>query len=117
MSDRQSRNIVPSNGGFFHNVALHIKLVFRLLADPRVSLWLKVLPFFSLVYLIFPEPIIGPIDDSIIIGVSFYLFIELCPQDVVQEHLAELTNVIPGEFRDPDESSGEIVDAEFEELD
>ena len=117
MSDRDSRNLVPSDGGFFHNIALHIKLVFRLLADPRVSLWLKILPFFSLAYLIFPEPIIGPIDDSIIIGVSFYLFIELCPDEVVQEHMAALTNVIPGEWRDSDGPNGEIVDADFEEID
>ena len=117
MSDQKPRQMIPSGGGFFQGLALRIKLVFRLLSDQRVSPLLKLLPLGSLIYLIVPEPIVGPIDDATVIGLGLVLFVELCPPDIVEEHMAELTNVIPGEWKDLDDNEGDIVDADFKELD
>ena len=113
MSDQKPRQIIPSGGGFIKNIAIWIKLVLRLMGDPRVSPWLKLIPFGSLLYLLIPEPILGPVDDATVMGLGLYLFVELCPPDIVQEHMDELTQVIPANWKDVDE--GEIVDAEFYE--
>jgi hypothetical protein len=116
MSDRNQRNLVPSGGGFFHQLALRIKLVLRLMGDSRVSPLLKLIPFGALLYLIIPEPIVGPVDDGAVLGIGLYLFVELCPPEIVDEHMRELTRVVPGEFRDPggpDDDDGEVVDAEY----
>ena len=115
MPDREPRQIVPSGGGFIRNLAIWIKLVLRLMGDPRVNPLLKLLPIGSLVYLLIPEPILGPLDDATVMGLGLYLFVELCPPEIVQEHMAELTRVIPGDWRDPEEDQGEIIDAEFRE--
>ena len=115
MSDQKPRQLIPG-GGFFQSLAVRIKLVYRLLTDPRVSPLLKLLPLGSLLYLIIPEPIVGPIDDATVIGLGLVLFVELCPQAIVEEHMAELTSVIPGEWKDIDDTGGDVVDADYREL-
>ena len=97
---------------FFSDIALKFKLTVRLMKDPRVSIWVKLIPAFCLFYLVVPMDIlIGPIDDAIVIYIGMDLFVELCPKEVVQEHLAQLKiNTAPNE------SEGEeIIDAEFKE--
>jgi len=118
MPDNGPRPIIPSKGGgVFQGLALRIKLVFRLLADSRINPLLKLLPIASLAYLLIPDLAPGPIDDAAIIWLGAYLFVELCPPEVVQEHLQALTRELPGEWRDPLEGKTEedIVDAEWEE--
>ena len=57
-----------------------------------------------LIYLLWPDPIFGPIDDAAAIWLGTYLFVELCPPGVVREHQESLTSVIEGRFREvPDE--------------
>jgi len=88
----------------------------RLMADPRVSPWLKIIPVGSLVYLIFPDLAPGPLDDAAVIWLGAYLFVELCPPDVVKEHMDALNRVIPGEardVRDPLADEDDIIDAEY----
>ena len=51
---------------------------------------LKMLPIGSLAYLVIPDIAIGPIDDAAVIWLATYLFVELCPPAVVQEHLEAL---------------------------
>jgi hypothetical protein len=55
------------------------------------------------VYLIFPDVLFGPVDDAILIWLGGYLFIELCPHEIVQEHKDALTQVIEGEWREVEE--------------
>ena len=95
------KEVVPASG-FFHELALRIKLIMRLMQDRRINPLLKLLPLGTLVYLISPLDFIplNPLDDAGILGLGFYLFIELCPPDVVQEHLDDMRRVIPGEWRD-----------------
>jgi hypothetical protein len=119
MSDKPDRKIIPSqDNGMFESLAKRIKLILRLLGDARVSPLLKLIPIGSLVYLLIPDLAIGPIDDALVIWLSTYLFVELCPPEVVQEHMKNLNQVIPGELRDvrnndDDIVEGEIIDGEY----
>jgi hypothetical protein len=116
MSDKRNRSITPSQGGgVFGDLAVRIKLILRLLADNRVSPWLKILPVGSLLYLVVPDLAPGPLDDAAIIWLGAYLFVELCPPDVVQEHMKSLTGVLPSEWHDPLPKDDEIIDAEYTE--
>jgi hypothetical protein len=113
--------ITDPGGGFFQGIADHLKLVWRLWIDPRVNPLLKILPFGSLIYLISPFDIPTPIDDVGVIWLFTYIFIELCPPDVVAEHRAEIEKEIIGKWRQDSEdieiNEEDVVDAEFEEED
>ena len=76
--------------GVVQDLSIRLKLIVRLMTDRRVSPLLKLLPIGSLVYFLVPDLAVGPIDDAAIIGLAAYLFVELCPPDVVQEHLEEI---------------------------
>jgi hypothetical protein len=114
MSDRKSRDIIPSDGGFFNTLSLHVRLVFRLLADGRVNPLLKLLPVLSVVYLFFPDIIIGPFDDGAIIVGAFALFIELCPDEIVEEHKNALKKSMGSST--PDEGDSDVIDADYREV-
>ncbi len=93
-------SIIPSQGGMMRDFILRIKLILRLIGDRRVSPWLKILPVGGLLYLISPIdlipdialPLIGELDDAAVLWLTNYLFIELCPSEVVQEHVKKLTS-------------------------
>jgi len=116
---KNDKRITPTDGSFFHDIAIQIKLIFRLLADPRVHPLIKMLPLGSLIYLIFPDFFpLNPIDDAVVIGLGTYMFVELCPQDVVQEHKDALRSVVAGTWKDPeshepDENEPQIIEGEF----
>ena len=69
------------------------RLVFRLLFDRRVPFKTKLLPIFGLVYVLMPYdlirgvPVIGWLDDFIVIIPSILAFLLLSPRDVVSEQL------------------------------
>ena len=117
MSNKRKSSMVDSGGGgVFSGISKHFKLVFRLLRDRRVNPFLKLIPIGTLIYLVMPDLIIGPIDDAAIIGFGLFIFVELCPQHVVEEHRAALAGEIPGEWKDPPPiDEDDIVDAEFTE--
>ena len=84
------------------------------MADRRVSPFLKLIPIGTLAYLFIPDLVIGPLDDAAIIGLGIYIFVELCPPEIVEEHRAALARTIPGQWQDPQQTGDdEIVDAEF----
>ncbi len=91
MADKTNRKIsLPQSKGFFSGLTLRIKLIIRLMGDKRVNLLLKFLPIGSLVYLVMPDIAPGPIDDAAVMWLATVLFVELCPPNVVQEHLEAL---------------------------
>lgn len=103
--------VVPQEGGVVRNILNQIKLIFRLMGDRRVSFFAKLVPIGALVYLVSPIdaisiPIIGVVDDAAVLWLSTYIFTELCPPEVVEEHMKALA----GHTRPTDEE--DIVDAE-----
>jgi uncharacterized membrane protein YkvA (DUF1232 family) len=112
MAERKSgKFIVPSQGGAMRNFVNRLKLIGRLMADSRVNIFLKVLPLASLGYLILPAdlvpivPFISALDDVAILWIGSTLFVELCPDDVVKEHMQALDSNL-------DNTPDEIVDVD-----
>lgn len=113
MPEDKKRAISPAKeGGFFQDLSIRFKLVFRLMGDKRVSPLIKLLPIGSLVYFLVPDLVLGPIDDAVVIWLGTFAFVELCPPEVVQEHINALTGTVTGEWRDQIEEE-DIVDAEY----
>ncbi len=109
--------LIPRSGGVLKELTLRIKLIVRLLGDKRVNLLYKLLPVGSLIYLLIPDIAPGPIDDAALVWLATYVFVELCPPDVVKEHLDALQatrTVMDGyqETSQPNEA-GEIIDGEI----
>jgi hypothetical protein len=113
MIDKKDHKMIPSQGGVFNDLLVRIKLVLRLLSDPRVSILLKLIPIGTVVYFIFPDLVPGPVDDAAVIWLGAYLFVELCPPEVVQEHIQALTHPVPGELRDVKDHQEDVIEAEF----
>lgn len=112
MSDRLRNSLTTP--GFFQGITNRVKLIARLMADRRVNPLIKALPVGALIYLIVPTDLMPliPLDDAAVLWLGTYLFVEMCPPDVVQEHLRAIEgkppsilddepDIIEGEFRDP----------------
>lgn len=112
MEDKKPNQIVSATpqAGVVRNILNQLKLIFRLMGDRRVNIFSKLIPVGALAYLIFPGdgdlvlPIIGLVDDAMLLWLGSYVFTEMCPPEVVAEHVKALT----GETAAQDE----IVDAE-----
>lgn len=105
MDEKRNQPITPHGGGIFDQIGARLKLILRLMKDSRVNPLLKLLPIGSLLYMIIPDLAPGPIDDAAIIWIGAYLFVELCPPDIVEEHRQELESIIEGQFREVSEES------------
>ncbi len=102
MPDSESPRLPGPSRGFFRQTALQVKLVWRLMRDRRVNPLLKLLPIATVVYVFIPDILPGPIDDTAIVLGGLWLFIELCPDEIVAEHMRDLNAVIPGTWREVD---------------
>jgi len=117
MSPEPSKEIQPL--GFLGEVGLRARLVFRLLGDRRVNLLLKAIPVAGVAYCLIPDLLIGPFDDATVLAGAAMLFTELCPSEVVNEHMRSLRgeNVPPPAAADPAPNAEEdIIDGEYSEL-
>jgi uncharacterized membrane protein YkvA (DUF1232 family) len=112
MDEKKPSNLMVSQqGGVVRNVLNQLKLIFRLMGDSRVNIFAKLIPIGALIYLVSPVdaisiPVIGVVDDAALLWLGSYVFTELCPPAVVEEHMKELAgnmNVNPQD---------EVVDAE-----
>ena len=115
-----SKKVTTSeDSNFLKSMILNIKLITRLLGDNRVNGLIKLLPIGSLIYLISPidfipggmMTVIGAADDVAVMWFGLRLFIELCPADVVDEHLAQITGQVTS-TEDGDIIEAEVVDLE-----
>jgi uncharacterized membrane protein YkvA (DUF1232 family) len=116
----RSKGISPqARTGVLAELARSARLVWRLLRDPRVATATKlVIPGLVGVYLLWPVdlmpdvlPILGQVDDLVLLLLGTRLFIELCPPDIVRQHQADLAG-----GRAPRQSSaaeGEVIEAEY----
>jgi hypothetical protein len=118
MDNKQPRSIIPSQPNMLADLTFRVKLIFRLLGDRRVSPLVKLLPFAGLAYWLIPLPIdnvIPVIDDAALVWLTSYFFIELCPTEVIKEHVRELAsnNAIVDDMKNVD---GEVVDGEARDV-
>ncbi len=118
MTDKKNSDITvsPQQGGVVRNVLNQLKLIFRLMGDKRVNIFAKIVPVGALIYLFSPDPImlpiIGAVDDAALLWLGSYVFTELCPPDVVQQHMKELAGI-----KDEDGPEGNVVEGEATEID
>jgi uncharacterized membrane protein YkvA (DUF1232 family) len=112
--NKPSKIVVQQQGGVVRNMINQLKLIFRLMGDSRVNVLAKLIPIGAFVYLLFPAdlapnialPVIGVLDDAAILWLGSYVFTELCPPEVVAEHMKALSGNTEVSAHD------EIVDAE-----
>jgi hypothetical protein len=118
MSENEPRSVGPYKGNFLQELLARVKLILRLMGDNRVSPLLKLIPIGTLVYLFLPLDLPGPVDDAAVIWMGSYLFVEMCPPDVVEEHRralgqgSSLANDMPVNKKEED-----IVDGVFRDED
>jgi uncharacterized membrane protein YkvA (DUF1232 family) len=92
--------IIPSQGSILRDFIMRVKLIWGLLRDGRVSPWLKIIPVVGVLYLIMPIdfvselalPLVGELDDAAVLWLTSYVFMELCPPDIVLQHVKALTS-------------------------
>jgi len=112
-----NRDLIPSQGGALKDLLMKIKLIARLMADRRVSPWVKLLPIGAVAYVISPIdlimgiPVVDALDDVAVLWLGATLFIQLCPPEVVAELSGELAD--PGQGGDSD---GEVIDGEVTDI-
>ena len=85
-----------------------LQLIMRLMRDKRVHPLVKLLPFLSLIYLVYPDLIPGPFDDAVVITLFLQFFLSLVPDELVDElrldqelqdaEASEEDTIIEGEF-------------------
>ena len=84
------------------DVLLHlpslVRVYWRLLRDRRVSVWPKLLLVGALCYVVLPidllpdfVPFVGQIDDLAVIVLAAKWFLDLCPPQIVREHMDAVT--------------------------
>jgi uncharacterized membrane protein YkvA (DUF1232 family) len=118
--------LTNQNSGFFQDLVLRLKLILRLMGDRRVNFFLKLLPIAAAIYVISPIdlipgavlPVIGALDDAVVLWLGTTLFVTLCPDEVVQEHTNALQKVVTGTWRDAPEQAetSEIIDGEANDV-
>jgi uncharacterized membrane protein YkvA (DUF1232 family) len=115
MADKKPNKMVVPQGGMLREFLLRLKLIGRLMTDRRVNPLLKLIPLASVAYLVFPFdlvsiiPGISALDDLAIVSLGGYLFVELCPQIVVKEHMDELQSNV--------DDTDDVIDAEATDVD
>jgi len=95
------------------------RLVWRLLRDARVATATKLLiPGLVGAYLLWPVdllpdviPLLGQIDDLVLLALGAKLFIQLCPPEIVQQHRTDLADRASASRSA--EVEGEVVDGEY----
>jgi uncharacterized membrane protein YkvA (DUF1232 family) len=79
---------------FLRHLPNFARLYWRLVRDPRVSFWPKAMLVLAIGYVIMPfdiipdlAPLLGQIDDLVLLIAACRLFIQWCPPAVVREHV------------------------------
>ncbi len=100
-SRRKSAAATDETATVVGGVVKQARLAWRLLRDGRVPGWAKLIPVAGLLYLLSPIdlipeavlPLVGEVDDIVLLLLAVKLFIDLSPPGVVREHLRDLFNM------------------------
>ncbi len=97
------------------------RLVYRLMMDRRVPLRVKLILPAALVYLISPfdvvhdiVPILGRIDDALVLILSLAFFLGTAPREIVMEHLRGRRS---GDDASSDEKRKPVIEGEYHVVD
>ncbi len=100
MANQKKTAQVGEAASILAEIIKNVKLIWRLLNDKRVSPWPKMIIPATLLYLLFPVDIVpdiapglGQLDDIAVILLGLKFFVEMCPEEVVRQHLDELASV------------------------
>jgi len=106
MSEKKRLRDPGETVGLLSEILRQGRLILRLLGDGRVAIWPKLIIPAAIAYVLFPidllaDPILGlgQLDDIAIFFIGMKLFVELCPGEIVQEHLDNLSSVITSSYR------------------
>jgi uncharacterized membrane protein YkvA (DUF1232 family) len=106
--------------GFLKDLVRQIRLLWRLLNDPRVPVWVKTIPLVALLYLIFPIDLVpdpalglGQLDDLAVMLLGLKFFRDMSPRAVVNEHESD----IDGKRVEGGEDEPPTIDAEYRVID
>jgi uncharacterized membrane protein YkvA (DUF1232 family) len=109
---------VQRTASILSEIVNQFRLIWRLINDSRVPLWVKFIPPLAILYLIspvdlIPDPVLGlgQLDDLAILLLGFKVFVELCPPEIRERYLAELAG---GTAPQPDD---DVVDTTYRVVD
>jgi uncharacterized membrane protein YkvA (DUF1232 family) len=98
MNDERKPVVTPEPFGALGQLVQTLRLVWRLIQDPRVPIFPKLIIPAAIVYVFSPIDLLpdlilglGQVDDIAILFFSIRFFIEMCPPDIVEEHRRALT--------------------------
>ena len=84
--------------GFWGEVCQQVRLVFYLIKDRDVPIYLKAVPFLGVAYMLFPidiiadfVPVLGQLDDLTLLLIGAKVFIEMAPPQVVALSLIHIS--------------------------
>ena len=125
--------VTAKDEGFWREMWHQVRLVWHLVRDPNVPIYLKLLPLAAVIYVLIPTdfipdvfPVVGQLDDLTALIVGGKVFIELAPQKVVAQYIQSMrrqNEELPQEDeQSADELSesgnlnGVIIEGEYEEV-
>ena len=83
----------------------NLRLAWRLLRDPVVPGWIKLIPLGAILYVVLPADLVpdillgfGQLDDLGVLLLALRAFIAVCPAQIVQRHLVSMSSV-EGSYR------------------
>ena len=97
------RKLVPNilRLAYWRQMASEFALVWQIVRDRRVPLYLKAIPALAALYLLLPVdlvpgwiPVLGQLDDLAILALAVRLFVRLAPADVVASYQARLESQV-----------------------
>ena len=105
---------------FLPNIIKYFLLIWRLTVDRRVNIIIRSLVPLALVYFLWPFdlikdniPLIGRVDDVIILGMAILFLVKLAPPHVVDEHMGRAAPTDRPEDKDP----SQVVDGKARFID
>lgn len=116
MSDERKSVVSSDPFGALSEIVRTIRLAWRLMLDPRVPNFAKLIIPAAILYVLSPIDLLpdlilglGQLDDIAVLSLSVSFFIDLCPQDIVEEHRRALTV----SRAQPADSNADVVEGSY----
>lgn len=97
MNEQPKKERIEVDLNFLRETFLQIRLIYRLIKDPQVPFYLKLLPFVSVIYLLSPLDFVpdafiglGQLDDVGVLFLGARTFLQLTPPYLVEKHRTQL---------------------------